>query len=107
MTALLVISIILSTGSIVILWLFITRVSELVKRVSVAENAIGYIKADVDVQRGNILDLSASVATLAKEKSGESALPKAITYDVDTNTVSVAGNINATGWVASGSVKEE
>lgn len=106
MNVLLIILLILSVGAIFLLWLFFTRVSDLSKKVSEAENAIGYMKADIDAQRKNILDLSAQVAKLAKEKGGDGVIKK-ITYDAENDTVKIDGNLFVTGWVAAEMIKED
>ena len=107
MTALLILSIVLSTGALVFLWLFLSKVSEIAKKIEESENAIGYIKAVVNAQRQIILYLSASVAKLVNEKESDSGLIKEITYDPKKKTVNIAGNLVATGWVTSGGIKKE
>ena len=65
------------------------------------------LQADLEAQRQNILDLSASVAKLIDEKESEGGLIKEITYDPKKKTVNIAGNLATTGWVVSGGLKME
>ena len=65
------------------------------------------LQADLDAQRQNILDLSASVAKLTTQNESGSGLIKEITYDPKKKTVNIAGNLAATGWVVSGGLKKE
>lgn len=100
MIVLIIISIILSAGAIVLLWLSISRVSELAKKVSESENAIGFMKADISANRKDI-------AALERERDSEHGLIDQITYDLDKDTVNISANLSVTGWVSSGEMKKE